>query len=112
MIDKQKAQEEIAQITEIIKQTVPVERIYLFGSYAYGEPTKHSDYDFYVVTPDDSVKPLKAEQEIHWAVAQSSLFTPIDVLVDYAKRFDERKYLNTLERKITRDGKLLYERNR
>jgi len=110
MIDRQKAQEEIEQITEIIKQTVPVERIYLFGSYAYGEPNKHSDYDFYVVMPDDSMRPLKAEQEIHWAVAQSSLFTPIDVLADYMKRFDERKAFNTLERKVIRDGRLLYER--
>jgi len=110
MVDREKAQEEIRQITEIIKQTVPAERIYLFGSHAYGEPHEHSDYDFFVVIPDGSMRTLKAEQDIQWAVVQSPLRTPIDVLAAYAERFDTRKKFNTLERKITRDGRLLYER--
>jgi predicted nucleotidyltransferase len=108
MVDRQKAQEEIRQITEIIRKTVPVERIYLFGSYAYGEPHEHSDYDFFVVLPDGSMRPLEAEQEIQWAVVQTPLRTPIDVLADYVNRFDERKKFNTLERKVARDGRLLY----
>jgi predicted nucleotidyltransferase len=29
-------------LTDIIVETVPVERIYLFGSYAYGAPEKDS----------------------------------------------------------------------
>ncbi|MCL2447278.1 MAG: nucleotidyltransferase domain-containing protein [Oscillospiraceae bacterium] len=110
MVDMQKAQAEIAQITEIIKQTVPAERIYLFGSYAYGQPNEHSDYDFYVVIPDDSMRTREATQSIHWAVAQSPLMMPIDVLASHINRFDARKQLNSLERKINRDGRLLYER--
>ena len=101
---------EIQQITEIIKQTVPVEKIYLFGSYAYGQPHKDSDYDFYVVLPDESIRPLDATRKIRWAVVQTPLRTPIDVLADHISRFEDRKQVNTLERKIYRDGVLLYER--
>jgi predicted nucleotidyltransferase len=50
---------EIRTITEIIKETVDCEKIYLFGSYAYGEPHKDSDMDFYVVVPDDAGRPIK-----------------------------------------------------
>jgi predicted nucleotidyltransferase len=38
--------DEILKMTEVIKNTVPAERIYLFGSYAYGAPSKDCDYDF------------------------------------------------------------------
>jgi predicted nucleotidyltransferase len=36
---------EIERIAETIRQAVPAEKIYLFGSYAYGKPHKDSDYD-------------------------------------------------------------------
>jgi len=108
MVDKQKANEEIQQITELIKQTVPVERIYLFGSHAYGEPHEHSDYDFFVVLPDGSMRPLEAERMIYRAIAHSPLRTPADVLSMYNARFEQRNKLNTLERKVVRDGRLLY----
>ena len=39
-------QKEIEAITEVIKETVDCEKIYLFGSYAYGEPREDSDLDF------------------------------------------------------------------
>ena len=41
------------EISQIIAQTVPVESIYLFGSYAYGTPSKDSDLDLYVVFKDE-----------------------------------------------------------
>ena len=37
--------QELDLITEIIKETIPVETIYLFGSYAHGIPHKDSDLD-------------------------------------------------------------------
>jgi len=108
MVDKAKAQDEIRQITEIIQQTVPAERIYLFGSYAYGEPNERSDYDFFVVLPDDSMRPLDAEGMIHRAVAHTSIITAMDVLTQQKARFDLKSRYNTLERKVLRDGRLLY----
>ncbi|MDR3262387.1 MAG: nucleotidyltransferase domain-containing protein [Tannerella sp.] len=50
---KPEVQEQIDKIKDIIVQTIPVEQVYLFGSYAYGTPRDDSDLDFYVVMKDD-----------------------------------------------------------
>ena len=42
------------QIKEALRPLHP-ERVILFGSYAWGEPTEASDIDLYVVTQDDVV---------------------------------------------------------
>ena len=42
-------QEELDKLKELIINAVPVEQIYLFGSYAYGTPHEYSDLDLYVV---------------------------------------------------------------
>ncbi|MDR0624068.1 MAG: nucleotidyltransferase domain-containing protein [Treponema sp.] len=47
-------QAELETLTSIIVNTVPVEQIYLFGSYAYGTPHKDSGLDLYVVLKDDA----------------------------------------------------------
>ena len=36
--------EKLKQICSVIHQTVDTEKIYLFGSYAYGVPTQNSDF--------------------------------------------------------------------
>jgi len=38
--------QELDEIIKAISNTVPVEEIYLFGSYAYGTPHKDSDMIF------------------------------------------------------------------
>jgi predicted nucleotidyltransferase len=45
--------ERITNIKESVLKFVPAKYIYLFGSYAYGNPTEESDIDVYIVTPDD-----------------------------------------------------------
>ena len=102
--------QEIIKITEAIKSAVPVERIYLFGSHAYGTPSEGSDYDFFVVIPDDGIKPLDAAQKAHKALIYVNQEKPVDILADYKSRFNERKQYNTLERKIANEGMILYER--
>lgn len=42
------------QISEALRPAHP-ERVILFGSYAWGQPTEDSDIDLYVVTQDDFV---------------------------------------------------------
>jgi predicted nucleotidyltransferase len=43
-----------SQISESLKPVHP-EKVILFGSYAWGQPTEDSDIDLYVVTQDDFV---------------------------------------------------------
>ena len=101
---------EIMNMSDAIRQAVPAERIYLFGSYAYGTPGKDSDYDFYVVIPDGSLRPLEAIQRARRSLASLNRKTPVDILADYLSRFEDRKEFNTLEKKVHREGVLLYER--
>lgn len=102
--------EEIMAIAEAIKQTVDCEKIYLFGSYAYGEPHKDSDLDFYVVIPDDSsLRPIEAMRKIRRNLGDINQTMPIDILAARSSRFAEMSALPTMERQIVREGVMLYE---
>ena len=104
--------QEIMDITEAIKQAIPVERIYLFGSHAYGTPNKDSDYDFFIVLPDGAPRLLDILTEARKSLRNVKRKTPVDILGDYRSSFDERKKCNTLERKIFNEGIILYEQSR
>lgn len=101
--------EKIYEIKDRIQNVVNAEKIILFGSYAYGTPREDSDYDFYVVLPDDSVKPIIALQTIYRNLCDTGMI-PVDVLANYKTRFEERSKFLTIERKIANEGVVLYER--
>jgi predicted nucleotidyltransferase len=104
--------EEILRIKDAIVGCVDCERVYLFGSYAYGTPTVDSDYDFYVVLKDDSVlKPINATGVVYHHLLYFDTAMPIDVFANYKSRFESRSKLPTIERKILRDGILIYDHN-
>jgi len=103
-------QKEIETIVESIKKTVDCEKIYLFGSYAYGTPHKYSDLDFYVIMPDGTGNPWEVMRNIHLNFIDLQKTMPIDVLADHSSRFFERSVLPTMEMKIANDGILLYDR--
>ena len=102
--------DEIAKIRDAIVEALPVEKLFLFGSYAYGMPTEDSDYDFYVLIADGSIKPIDARIKARRSLSGISRQKDIDILADYKSRFEERCKFNTLERKIAREGVVLYER--
>jgi len=92
--------------TKFIKN---IQRIYLFGSYAYGEPDKDSDLDFGVVIDDNN----------SWVEVSSSMtinlwndmIGPCDVLVFEATEFEERINVLSIERVIYEHGVIIYDRN-
>ena len=102
--------DEIANIRDIIVNTIPLERLYLFGSHAYGMPRDDSDYDFYAVIPNDSMRPLDAMYEVGmamWGMKKK----PMDFVAGTREIFERRSnQLATLEREIMTKGVLLYER--
>jgi predicted nucleotidyltransferase len=104
--------DEILQIKNVILDVVKdCEKIYLFGSFAYGKPHKNSDYDFWIVLRDSKKHPIYVIQEIHKKLGKTKgISTSYDILANYKSKFEERKNLPTLERKIAKDGILLYER--
>ena len=103
---------DIIEMTDIIKEAVAADRIYLFGSHAYGTPNENSDYDFYVVLADADAKPQEAISTIYRALHRLRGRASVDILALSAGRFDDRKKLLTLEKKVSDEGILLYEQER
>ena len=99
---------DIEEIKKIILKTTPAERIYLFGSFASGTPTDESDYDFYVVIPNNALRPLDVTQNIYRSL-RGLKRRSVDILVGYSSVFETRSELPTLERTIKREGVVLYE---
>lgn len=106
---EEKTKNDLEVICRIIRDAVDVDEIRLFGSHAYGTPNKDSDYDLCVVIPDSGIRPADAVKAIRRALypVQSG---PMDVVVIRQSRFTERQLTASLERKIAREGILLYKR--
>ena len=91
---------QIAILKDLILETIPVEQIYLFGSYANSTPTNDSDLDMYVIMKDDaSLSETEAEQKNALAFIGKKTM-PADILVSKKSRFERRLSAPTLEREI------------
>ena len=101
-------QTELSKLKEIIINTVPVEQIYLFGSYAGGTPHKDSDLDLYVVLNDNiQMRLIDAVLKIRLAIGRIKTM-PVDILANTFSRYLERSEGPTLERTIAREGIKIY----
>jgi predicted nucleotidyltransferase len=94
-------------ITDTIVNTVPVNQIYLFGSYAYGTPKDDSDLDLYVIVPDNTGREIDIAIDIKKAIRKRELM-PVDLLVSTISRFNDRITAPTLERRVHEQGRLVY----
>ena len=101
--------EEISNIQDRILSAVEVEKLYLFGSYVNGTQNENSDYDFYMVIPNDGIRPIDAMGNAHSAL-RGFKGKSVDILAGTTEVFNRRVQGVTLERKIAREGLLLYER--
>jgi predicted nucleotidyltransferase len=101
-------QVELEKLKNIIITIFPVDQIYLFGSYAYGSPHKDSDLDLFVVLKDEvMVRDIEAAIVIRQALSEHQSVA-LDLIVTKKSQYLERKTAPTLERKIAREGILLY----
>ena len=84
-----------------------IKKIYLFGSYAYGRPTKKSDIDLCVIIGND------LDRSGEYLKIARNLFLndiiPADVLVYKEKIFYDIKNPNGIKNTILTKGKILYE---
>ena len=99
---------EINEIVNNIVSSVPVLEIYLFGSFAKGNEREDSDYDFYVVIPDDTgMRELEASRLINRGIPQRT--RGIDMIVGTQSKFTRRKdYFYSIEKEIMETGVKLY----
>lgn len=98
---------EINAVKERLCEALAPTRIYLFGSYATDTYTEDSDYDFYVVVPDDTGDRIALAQKAYRSL-RGVRKRPVDIVVGYESRFDERARENTLEKVVAQEGVLLY----
>jgi predicted nucleotidyltransferase len=102
-----KVEAQLNAIKEVIVEAVPVEQIYLFGSYAHGVPNEDSDLDIFVVIPDDTGREMDVAIDLRKAI-RGKKSMPVDLLVSSLSRFKDRIAAPTLEREIYEQGRLIY----
>jgi len=106
----------IPLIVDKLLATQP-EKIILFGSYAYGEPTINSDIDILVVTGDEIIPASFSEKSkiylrISKAISEIKEKFPVDLIV-HTKPM-HRKFIeidSLFARELQLKGKVLYENN-
>ena len=99
---------DISRLCDEIASTRGVQRVMLFGSYAYGSPTPDSDVDFLVVKPYRGHSCLAATR-IGDAVRARF---PTDILVRSPAEIHRRLKLNDFFiREIMEKGIVLYDKN-
>ncbi len=97
---------QIEALSQQIAEQFHPERIILFGSYAYGEPTPDSDVDLLVVMPVEG-HPARKAAEIHCQVRSQF---PVDLLVRTPEMIQQRLNLGDFFiKEILTQGKVLHE---
>ena len=99
--------EEIMEIVDIILNAVPVTAIYIFGSFANGTAGEDSDYDFYVVIPDNSYR----AREATWIIREGLVGKQkrgIDMLVGTQSKFNNNINKYSIENEVIKTGVKLY----
>lgn len=99
--------EEIKKIAAKLKETLMPKNIYLFGSFAKGTYHQDSDYDFYIVMPDDAGDQIYLEQKAYRSL-RGLRKRPVDILIGYESAFKKRCQQMTLEQSVAKEGILLY----
>jgi uncharacterized protein len=100
--------DQIQAFSQQIAEKFQPDRIILFGSYAYGQPTPDSDVDLLVILPFEDL-PVHKAIEIRRAV--KSPF-PLDLMARTAEQIQQRLDMGDFFiQDIVQKGHVLYEAN-
>ena len=100
----------IDNITEMLKNE-GVEKVILFGSYAYGVPTNDSDIDLLVIKniPENETREFRIQIKKALWNKLGKLNLSFDILVDNEQRINERILMGDLfYKEIYFKGRVLY----
>jgi predicted nucleotidyltransferase len=101
------AQEQIESVVQVIVEDYEPMKIILFGSYAYGHPTKDSDLDLLIIK-DGEASGIQRNRRVRNILKDFSI--PIDVIVKSSKEFDMLKdVIGTVIYPANKYGKVVYE---
>ncbi len=97
----------VGKIRDQLVEVLHPQRIYLFGSHAYGQPTPESDIDLLVVVPPNGERMLDLEIKARRAIGMNDV--PIDILVYPSDQFDHRaSWRANFEHTVRSKGRLIY----
>lgn len=103
----EKTARELDILLALIRSHPSVRSIILFGSTARGTRNADSDIDILVLVDKAEHHGTLTSAAIRMD-AFGKISFPLDVIVESVADFEERKPFPTLERKIAREGKVLY----
>ena len=95
---------ELDRYVEFISSLSGVLQIYLFGSYAYGEPRRTSDVDLMVII-ENSLDPFKTAYQIRRGLTDTDL--ALDIVVNQKTAFEEASEKSSFQKSIKENGVLL-----
>ncbi len=99
--------EVVEGITRRLVEALHPQRIYLFGSRAYGSPDQESDLDLLIVVPAGDERVLDLDVRARRAVGDVGC--GVDVLVYTSDEFDRRAaWRANFEHAVHAKGRLLY----
>jgi uncharacterized protein len=99
----------IEEVKKRLVETYDPIAIYVFGSYAWGNPTEESDLDLLVVVNKSDEKSYKRPVAGHYALRE--LDVAKDLIVKTKQEFESSaNNVTTLIYKIKKEGKLIYAR--
>lgn len=98
----------IAKATKKIKEHYHPQKIILFGSFAWGNPTKDSDIDFLIVKQTE-LKHRERSLIVRKIISQENALAGIDILVYTPEEVTERLRIgDSFISKIFKKGAILY----
>ena len=105
---KQIVQNELKLLVDIIVRVVPVEKIFLFGSFATGKEHNDSDLDIFVVLKENAdIREIDAMKLINKAIRDKKTM-PVDIIVCKRINFNQKKHVPSIERQIAQEGMVIY----
>lgn len=101
--------DEIREMTRRFVEALHPVKIILFGSYAKDTYRDDSDYDFYIIMPDDTEQNLiDATTTAYMSIDNMYDRKPVDILMNTKGKFENRKNRLTIEKVVNREGVVLY----
>ena len=101
--------DEIREMTRRFVEALHPVKVILFGSYAKDTYRDDSDYDFYIIMPDDTkMNMIEAGAAAYHSLRDMHDRKAVDILTNTQRKFNYRKNQPTMERIAEREGVVLY----
>ena len=99
--------ETMAEVIRRIAVALKPEKIYLFGSHAWGTPTPDSDIDLFVIVKESEQPAYRRSREAYRSLR--GIREPFEVIVRTISEVEKSKTVaSSLVKKVLEQGKLLY----